>query len=98
MQQVTHPQETHFLHVIADEMSDLADRFCKLACVLASDPALVTHHMDDLQSIDLMTQWQRALADLLRQPGTPEARIARVPVEALAQRLEERLGLQGQAA
>ena len=96
---MTHPQETHFLHVIADEMSDLADRFCKLACVLASDPALVTHHMDDLQSIDLMTQWQRALANLLRQPGTPEARIAGVPVEELAARLEEGLAArQDQAA
>jgi len=95
---MTQPEESAFLDAIAGELSDLADRLCKLACVLASDPGLVQHHMDDLQSIDLMTQWQRALADLLRQPGTPEARIARVPVEALAQRLEERLGLQGQAA
>jgi hypothetical protein len=76
---------------VADEMSALADRLCKLACVLASDPALVTQHMDELQSIDLMTQIQRALADLLRQDDAPADRIARIPVEALAMRLEARI-------
>lgn len=76
---------------IADEMSALADRLCKLACVLASDPAVVTQHMDELQSIDLMTQTQRALADLLRQDDAPADRIARIPVEALAMRLETRI-------
>jgi len=91
-------EESAFLEAIAGEMSDVADRLCKLACVLASDPALVAHHMDDLQSIDLITQLQRALADLLRQPGSPAARIARVPVEALAMRLEARLALPGEAA
>lgn len=85
-------------HAIADEMSDLADRLCKLACVLASDPDLVTRHMDDLQSIDLMTQTQRALADLLRRADAPADRIARIPVEALAARLEMRLSHTGGVA
>jgi len=78
-------------HAIADEMSDLADRLCKLACGLARDTELAMRHMDDLQSIDLMTQLQRALADLLRQDDLPADRVARVPVEALAMRLMDRI-------
>ena len=76
---------------IADEMADLADRLCRLACILANDPAVLTPHFDELQSIDLMVQTQRALADLLRQPGPASERIGRIPVEALATRIEERL-------
>jgi len=84
---------------IADEMADLADRLCRLACILANDPAVLTPHFDELQSIDLMVQTQRALADLLRQPGGASARIAHIPVEALAMRIEQRLGTrQDQAA
>ena len=76
---------------IADEMTDLADRLCRLACILANDPAVLMPHFDELQSIDLMVQTQRALVDLLRQPGPAPTRLARVPVEALAMRLEARL-------
>jgi hypothetical protein len=78
-------------HAIADEMSDLADRLCKLACGLARDTELAMRHMDDLQSIDLMTQIQRALADLLREEDLPAERIGRIPVEALAMRLMGRI-------
>jgi hypothetical protein len=78
-------------HAIADEMSDLADRLCKLACVLAQDPQVALRHIDDLQSIDLMTQTQRALADLLRQDDLPVDRVGRIPVEALAMRLLGRI-------
>ena len=80
--------------VIADEMADLAERLCRLACILANDPAVLTTHFDELQSIDLMVQTQRALIDLLRQPGSASARIAGIPVEALAMRIEERLETQ----
>jgi len=76
---------------IAAEMADLADRLCRLACVLANDPAVLTPHFDELQSIDLMVQTQRALVDLLRRSGPASARIAGIPVEALATRIEERL-------
>lgn len=76
---------------IADEMADLADRLCRLACILANDPAVLTTHFDELQSIDLMVQLQRALADILRKPGSVSTRIAGVPVEALAMRLAARL-------
>lgn len=86
-----------FNHAIAEEMSALADRLCKLACVLASDPALAMRHMDELQSIDLMTQTQRALADVLRQDDAPLDRIARIPVEALAARLGTRLAAEREA-
>ena len=79
---------------IADEMADLADRLCRLACILANDPAVLTPHFDELQSIDLMVQTQRALADLLRQSGPASERIGRIPVEALATRIEERLDTQ----
>lgn len=78
---------------IADEMADLADRLCRLACTLASDPAVLTTHFDELQSIDLMVQLQRALVDLLRKPGSVSMRVADVPVEALAMRLATRLEL-----
>lgn len=84
---------------IADEMADLADRLCRLACILANDPAVLTPHFDELQSIDLMVQTQRALVDLLRQPGPAPARIARIPVEALGLRIAERFNAhQDQAA
>ena len=83
---------------IADEMADLADRLCRLACILAADPAVLTPHFDELQSIDLMVQTQRALVDLLRQSEPAATRIARIPVEALAARIGERLGAQQQAA
>jgi hypothetical protein len=76
---------------IADEMADLADRLCRLACILASDSAVLATHFDELQSIDLMVQLQRALADLLRKPGPAMTRIAGIPVEALAMRLAARL-------
>jgi len=79
-----------FVQAVADEMSDLADRLCRLACILAGDPVVVQTHFDELQSIDLMTQIQRALVELLRQPGTPEARFSKVPVEALAARMKTR--------
>ncbi len=91
MQQVTLAEEAVFIRAIADEMSELADHLCKLACVLASDPELIVNYLDDLQAIDLMTQTQRALADLLREPGAPDAKIGQVRVQALADRLAARL-------
>ena len=86
------------LPAIVDEMADLADRLCRLACVLANDPAVLTTHFDELQSIDLMVQTQRALVDLLRQPGPPSDRIAGIPVEAIAMRIEDRFEARQQAA
>lgn len=82
------------LPAIVDEMADLADRLCRLACILANDPAVLTTHFDELQSIDLMVQTQRALVDLLRQPGSASDRIAGIPIETLAMRMEERLETQ----
>lgn len=99
MQQMTHAEEAAFVRAVADEMSDLADRLCKLACVLARDPDLIVNYLDDLQAIDLMTQTQRALADVLREPGEPNSRINRIPVQALADRLAARIDTrQDQAA
>ena len=95
---MTHVPNDPLLPAIVDEMADLADRICRLACILANDPAVLTAHFDELQSIDLMVQTQRALIDLLRQPGSAAARIAGIPVEALATRIEERFEAHQQAA
>ena len=83
---------------IAAEMADLADGLCRLACILANDPAVLTPHFDELQSIDLMVQTQRALVDLLRQSGPASTRIAGIPVEALAARIKGRLDAHQNAA
>jgi hypothetical protein len=69
---------------IAREMMGLADRLCSLACNLATDMDVVDRHLDALQSIDLMTQIQRSLADVLRGSDGVEERFGRIPVEELA--------------
>ncbi|QJU58862.1 hypothetical protein HL653_14765 [Sphingomonas sp. AP4-R1] len=83
---------------IAVEMMDLADCLCKLACTLATDMGVVDRHLDALQSIDLMTQIQRALADVLRGSDSVEQKVARIPVEALAARLSDAVEFSSEAA
>lgn len=92
-----HPSSTcddGLVLAVAEELSLVADALCRLACVLVSDADLAQRHITDLQALDLITQTQRSLADVLRQEGPIEARLGSISLEALALRLEERLRAQ----
>lgn len=53
------------LQVVAQELAALAVDIEAIASELCADPAVVAAHGMSLQSIDLIGQRQRALADLL---------------------------------
>ena len=76
---------------VIQEMRDVADRLCRLACILTSDPQVVNCHFDELQSLDLLTQTQRALADVLSRAGGVDDRLSGMGLEALADRLRNRV-------
>jgi|GEM_PF-6604442 hypothetical protein len=75
---------------VIEEMRDVADRLCRLACILTGDPQVITNHFDELQSLDLLTQIQRTLADVLSRAGSIDERLSGMGLEALAERLRDR--------
>lgn len=76
---------------IAHELVDLTTRLSDLAFDLGSDQATLRRHMSSLQAIDLITQIQLALADLLRSEAPLSARIDDITVEALSASLRTRI-------
>lgn len=76
---------------IADELVHLTSVLSALAYDLGSDAATVRRHMSSLQAIDLITQVQLALANILRSDAPIAVRLKQVPVEALGQRLRARI-------
>jgi hypothetical protein len=77
--------------VVAEELVALTSAISDLAYDLGSDPETLRRHMGSLQSIDLITQIHLALAEFLRSSDSLEARVSNVTVEALADRLREKL-------
>jgi len=75
---------------VIEEMRDVADRLCRLACILTGDPQVIANHFDELQSLDLLTQIQRTLADVLSRTGSVDERLSGMGLEALAERLRDR--------
>lgn len=59
------PLERADLQIIALELATLSHDIEAVGASLCGDPALATEHCASLQSIDLIAQRQRALADLL---------------------------------
>ncbi|UAK26572.1 hypothetical protein K8P63_08035 [Sphingomonas nostoxanthinifaciens] len=78
-------------NAIADELVELTAILSNLAYDLGDDPDTLRKHMASLQAIDLITQIQMSLADILRSDEPMEKRVAGVGVEALAARLRARL-------
>jgi hypothetical protein len=76
---------------IADELVGLSSALSDLAYELGGDAATVRKHMSSLQAIDLITQVHLALADVLRSDASIADRLSQVPVEALGQRLRDRI-------
>lgn len=73
---------------LADELV-LASRILgEMAFDLGSDPDTLRRHMTSLQKIDLVTQMQLAVADMLRLSSDAEAALATVTLEATAERLK----------
>lgn len=73
--------------VVADELVCLTKALADLAYDLGSDHETLRRHMGSLQSIDLITQTQLALADFLRSEDSLESRLSAIMVESLARRM-----------
>lgn len=77
---------------LADELV-LASRILgEMAFDLGSDPDTLRRHMTSLQKIDLVTQMQLAVVDMLRLSSDAEAALATVTLEETAGRLRDTLG------
>lgn len=76
---------------IAAELVALTGRIGDLAFDLCSDPEVLRLHTGSLQAIDLITQIQLALADVLRSDAPLADRIAGITVEQLSASLSARL-------
>lgn len=85
--------EREVAEAVAAELVGLTRSLSDLAFDLGNDPVTVRKHMASLQAIDLITQIHLALSDLLASPAPLSERLNAVPVEALADRLSQRLGL-----
>lgn len=72
---------------LADELVRATARLGDLAYDLGSDDETLRRHMASIQAIDLVTQTQLAVADVLRATAAVDERIAGVTLEDVAGRL-----------
>lgn len=77
---------------LADELVALTGKLSELAYDLGSEPDTLRRHMTSLQAIDLITQVQLAIADILRSKASPEERVAGVTLHEFSESLREALG------
>ena len=73
------------LTTVSDVLNELSGEIEDLGAALCTDPAIITRHVAQLQSIDLIAQKQRWLATMLRA-DCPLAAVDTIGVEALRQR------------
>jgi hypothetical protein len=73
--------------VLAEELVALTGQLSDLAYDLGSNPETLRAHMSSIQLVDVITQAQIAIADILRSDAPVEDRIAAVTLEALGQRI-----------
>lgn len=71
------------LGLCAEVLDVLSGDIERLGATLCADPAVVVAHMDALQEIDRIAQYQRAIAKVLQDGG----HAGNVGIEALAERL-----------
>lgn len=76
-------------HALADELLAATRLLSDLAYDLGSDPDVLRRHMESLQTVDLVTQIQLAIADVLRSTDPVAVRLSAVPLEALSARLAD---------
>lgn len=76
------------LNAVADVLTELAEDIELLGGVLCADGALAQRHMQELQTIDLIAQKQRTLADLVRSDCAISALHA-IGLEDLKLRLQQ---------
>ncbi len=77
---------------LAEELVLATQILGELAYDLGSDPDTLRRHMTSLQKIDLVTQMQLAVADLLRMQTACDDVAAMVTLEATAARLRDAIG------
>lgn len=73
------------LITVADVLIELASEIEELGARLCTDPAIITRHIAQLQSIDLIAQKQRWLATMLHA-DCPMSAVDTIGVEALKER------------
>jgi len=83
--------EPALARALADELDALGIIVSDLAEDLAGDPETVRRHMTSLQSVDRLSQTQRAIAELLRADGPLAERLAAVRLDSLSTALHARL-------
>jgi hypothetical protein len=76
---------------LADELVRLTTQLGDLAYDLGGDPHTLRRHMEALQAIDLVTQTQLAIADMLRSGEPVEERVAAITLADMAGRLRTAL-------
>lgn len=76
---------------LAEELVLLTNELAQLAFELGKDPKILRNHMESLQKIDLITQTQLGVADILRTEGSMEERLDGVTLEDMATRLRKAL-------
>ena len=70
---------------IADVLDEISAEIEALGAALCEDPQFCTRHVEALQSIDLIAQKQRWLAELMRADSR-EVLVDSIGIEALQQR------------
>lgn len=73
------------LATVADVLNELSCEIEMLGALLCADPAIITRHVAQLQSIDLIAQKQRWLAAMLLA-DRPHSVVDMIGVEALRTR------------
>lgn len=76
------------LAAVADVLHELSDDIEMLGAVLCTDSSLMACHMQELQTVDLIAQKQRALAMLLRA-DCPVSALSTIGLDDLKRRLEQ---------
>ncbi|WP_277926034.1 hypothetical protein [Sphingomonas sp. JXJ CY 53] len=75
------------LDALAEELVLASNILGELAYDLGADETTLRRHMTSLQKIDQLTQSQLAIADVLRGIDDPDAAVAGVTLEEMADRI-----------
>jgi hypothetical protein len=87
-EEVLPPENGPHLKAVADVLMDLSLDIEMLGTVLCGNAEVVQRHMQELQTIDMIAQKQRSLANVLRS-DCPRSALSDISLEELRLRLHE---------
>lgn len=79
---------------LAEELVLLTNELAQLAFDLGQDPNILRNHIETLQKVDLITQTQLGVADMLRSESNVSERLDDLTLEDMAKRLRASLNIE----